>query len=182
MLTLRFPAFRLEHCPSSGLTSTVYPDGERCDSHVVDDDSVHADELGIMPGQHRLVHELWHHIVGIHIFHSEYRSSPVIWRQAHGQPHPTGLIRYTEFESTGAAEWELHGWKREEWLVTALSHAYFGHAERDYGAREYLELELRLDVLALMEIFTTELNARVELTEYSHRSYIYDILYQESYK
>jgi hypothetical protein len=83
----------------------------------VDGDEYHAPRLGISPQDHRLLHELAHHMIGAHCFQKR-SGSPVIWRDAHGIPQPPGV--------SGPAE-------IEEWYVTALSYYLCGR-EPDWGA------------------------------------------------
>jgi hypothetical protein len=126
-------SFRLFHNLNTGLTTTKFPDDTFCPCPVVPDDSIHGHELSITPERHRLEHELWHHLVGIYVLRLPY--SPIIWREAHSVPHSP---RYEEESG------------REEWIVTALSHALYGKVDRDHGVRRYLENEVGIDVERLL--------------------------------
>ena len=146
MLTLHFPYFTLTHDPHSGLTTTTYLDGHCCPCPVVPDDSIHAQELGITPQQHRLEHELWHHLVGIYVL--GLITSPVIYKEAYNLPASS-----TSDSESIDGPWGKYGSAREEWLVTALSHLAHGDASREYGARWYLENEVGVKVDWLVEEF-----------------------------
>lgn len=80
-----WPAFRLVFVPASGYTVTTFPDGTTSGCLPVPDDDYHANRLGITNKIHRFEHELIHHLVALWFGH-DY--SPVIWRDAHSEPHP----------------------------------------------------------------------------------------------
>ena len=114
------PRFWLTFNDRTGETITYYPaalalEGPRWSgSTPVPDDATHAAALGITPEQHRLAHELGHHLVGLEFYRDEY-GSPIVYRDAHGLSQPP-------------RESEL-----EEWMVTALTYHAFGK-NADYGA------------------------------------------------
>lgn len=113
----RFPTgFRLEHDSREGYAHTHYEDGAASLCPVVKDDYFHAQQLGIAPGQHRLLHELSHHLVGIHYYKKP--SSPVIWHDAHGRDPQAELGERASLE---------------EWMVNALVYHCFD-MPTDYGA------------------------------------------------
>lgn len=118
LVVYRGLTFRLEHDPATGYTVTHYA-GDRwsgCAPHA--DDQFHGDALGITAKEHRLLHELLHHLVSIAYYGSE--DTGVIFRDAHAIPQ-------TEPES------EL-----EEWMVTALTYRFCGR-DHDTGAITDLE-------------------------------------------
>lgn len=99
-----FPGFVLKYCPTSGEVITYYPDGAWSGCKPVPDDTFHGNKLGIIPGQHRLLHELTHHVVGLVMPEEGITGCPIVWRDAHheAQEHPSASTR--------------------EWRITALSY------------------------------------------------------------
>lgn len=133
------PTFSVCHDHTTGLTLTLYPkDGGYSACPVVEDDYIHAQELGISPIRHRLAHEIWHHLIGIIVYNAQ--SSPVIYRDSHGMNHPSAK-----------AGWN-HNWIEEEWLVTAMSHAMYGDSNRDHGAVEWLKNDRDINVEGMLQI------------------------------
>jgi hypothetical protein len=106
---LRTDTFELLFHDQTGCTMTRYPDGSWSGCAPVDDDWHHAKRLGITARQHRLEHELAHHIIALAL--GKRDGSPIIWRDAHARPQP-------------ARESEL-----EEWTVTAFT--YYAHGRID---------------------------------------------------
>lgn len=138
MIVYTWPGFRLEFDPNTGECYTRYADGTSSGCGVQTGDRWHAARLSITPPMHRLVHELLHHLVGVHVYDSVH-GSPVVWRDAHGRPQEEG----------GEAK---PGWTeaaREEWFVTALTY-YVHDLPCDWGALTDLERE-GVDVCALRD-------------------------------
>ena len=83
----------------------------------VPDDQFHADLLGITNKQHRLVHEICHHVIGWVFYKST--SSPVLQRDVNG---------HKQNEAS----------QEEEWLVTALTYELFNKywAHRQSGIKK----------------------------------------------
>jgi hypothetical protein len=105
---------------------TRFADGMKTGGGCVPEDSFHAPRLGMTPEEHRLHHELAHHLVGIAVFGAEH--SPVLWRAAHSTPQPEG--------DAGL----------EEWIVTAVQYASMGrpiHDTRHHPATALAEMEIR---------------------------------------
>lgn len=106
MTVFQFPTFVLEHDPNTGGAYTRFPDETWSGCEPVPDDAFHADALGITPAQHRLAHELAHHIVGMRVL--GWSSSPIVWRDAHHEPQPDPDP------------------DNEEWLVTGVTYLAWG--------------------------------------------------------
>ena len=114
--------FRLRHDPATGYTVTLYPDGASSGCGVQPGDEHHAPLLGITPGEHRVVHELLHHLVALHVL-GDQRGSGVVRRDAHGTLADAPEVK--------------PGWnenEREEWYVTALTYLLCGRPVPDPGA------------------------------------------------
>lgn len=126
-LRYRCRYFDLYYSELTGTTTTVYRDGGYTACPVVDDDTIHANALGITPQHHRFIHEFTHHVVGDRIYKKD--SSPILYRQAHGIPHDD----YDYPIGSGRG-----GWREEEWLVSALTYHLFGREDKDFGARLWL--------------------------------------------
>lgn len=117
MITFRFPTFRLNWDPSSGACFTFYRDGTKSGCGVVPEDSYHGERLDLTPEQHRLQHELAHHLVGYALY--GFDGSPVVWRDAQGVDQLEG----GEFKP---------GWTeaaREEWVCNGIQYL---SRDRDY--------------------------------------------------
>lgn len=124
-------SFVLFYDLASGEVTTRYKCCDRqCVCPVVPDDEVHAEELGISPRRHRLEHEVFHHLVGTHVYGEP--SSPVVWREAHGASHAPDTADLIGNRDPSC-------WQEEEWLVTALTGWLHGRSHRDHGARQWLE-------------------------------------------
>jgi hypothetical protein len=111
-VTYLFENIRLQYNKETGATYTYYPDDKWSGCDPIPEDDFHANILGITNKEHRLEHELIHHVLGFELGHY---GSPIIDRDAHSQPQPQ-------------REAEL-----EEWKVTAFQ--YFIHEKKyDKGA------------------------------------------------
>lgn len=120
----RFNGFTLSWDPVSGECYTIYRDGTKSGCGVVDDDHHHASLLGISPEEHRLQHELAHHIVGVMLY--GFRGSPVVWRDAQGIDQAEGghyKAGWTEAE-------------REEWVCNLIQYKSRNKAY-DTGAEQH---------------------------------------------
>lgn len=102
-------------------TFTTFDNGHWTGGGVVPEDFFHAEKLGITPEEHRLQHELAHHVIGLMFYGKPY--SEVLWSAA----HETRLPDYAN---------------EEEWLVTALQYRMFdktGPEERnDLAAIQFI--------------------------------------------
>lgn len=128
-----FPV-RMVYTRESGHTLTVYGAGENrwwSGSDPNQDDAYHAERLGITQREHRLQHELAHHLVGFAYYWNSH-GSPIIWRDAIHEVQPT---RDAELE---------------EWMVTALQYLSCGRDVQDYGA--ILDLSKKAPVQELARI------------------------------
>jgi hypothetical protein len=105
--------FVLTYDPETGRTVTTYDDLRWSGCDPVPEDALHAGRLGITPGEHRLAHELAHHIVG---FAGGYVGSRVIRWDAHEIPQ----------------DWHAGGYESEieEWHTTAVVYAALGALDR----------------------------------------------------
>lgn len=130
-MNIQFPGYRLEFDPATGRATTWFGDHwSGCEP--VPEDAFHAARLGITPMQHRFLHEVMHHLVGMAF---GYGCSPVIWRDAMhmGQEHafaPCGpdpatahLVTVAPFLTAAI----------EEWIVTNLTYRLCG-VDHDEGA------------------------------------------------
>ena len=127
MTVYRWPTFTLNHEPETGQTVTFYRDDIWSGCGVVEDDHEHAAALLITPQQHRLAHELGHHLIGLHYYRDPY-GSPVVWRDAHGIPQTEGGLVKPDWSEAD----------REEWMTTALTYWAFHAADYDEWAIEEL--------------------------------------------
>lgn len=84
-VTYRWPRFSLTFEPSSGTVTTYYDQWRYSRVHVDEDDRTLAEQLGISPEEHKLAHELAHHLVALHC---GLDTSPIVWRSAHFFEHP----------------------------------------------------------------------------------------------
>lgn len=108
IITYDADRYALTYDTETGEAITRYHASDRWSGCApVPGDAYHADKLGITPSEHRLAHELIHHLVG-HAYYSSDNGSPIIYRDAHA-------IAQTQPES------EL-----EEWMVTALTYHVYG--------------------------------------------------------
>jgi len=91
----------------AGTVLTHYPDHTRTGGEVVEEDALHAEALGLSPLEHRLLHELAHHVVALErgVTDGEH-GCWILWRSAHGLP---------QREEAGT----------DEWYVTAVSYAAY---------------------------------------------------------
>lgn len=115
-----FDGFRLDFNADTGDTITTYQDGTFSGCLPVPEDEFHGERLGIHPNYHRLVHELAHHLVGIHVLGEE--SSPTVRTDA----------MVVEATGKGLAEVintmpekDQERFSYEETLVTALTYYSF---------------------------------------------------------
>lgn len=130
--------FYLKYDPETGSAYTFYPDESSSGCEPGPDDAFHAGRLGITTGEHRLLHELAHHLIGTRYYHLS-TGSPVIWRDAHGIPQEP-------------RESEL-----EEWMATALSYIACGRSCEDYGA--LLDLSRECDPMEMAKTLRWLLDA-----------------------
>lgn len=87
-VTYSWPCFRLVYDLATGSAITHY-DNERwsgCSPHA--DDQLHGDRLRITAAQHRLEHELVHHVMAIarKLPNAETQGCRIIYRDAHHLP------------------------------------------------------------------------------------------------
>lgn len=120
------PAFVADWEPETGVFTTRYVGGHVSACPVVPDDQYHADRLGITAAEHRLLHELGHHLMGLW-YYRRPDGSPVIWRDAHGWPQ---LEDGEEGDAEGSFVADS---KLEEWRVTALGYLAMDR-DADWGA------------------------------------------------
>jgi hypothetical protein len=137
IITYDFGKYLLEFNRETGKTVTRYSHGPWSGCLPVPDDAFHAEKLGITAKQHRLEHELCHHLVG----QSFYKTigSPVIWNDAHHyeQKHPDAML--------------------EEWMVTAFQYSIH---EKPADAGAFVDMEKAgIDVCKLQKIATWLLEA-----------------------
>lgn len=99
-----FPGFFLKYTVKTGEVFTRYNDGTWSGCAPGPDDTFHGNKLGIIAGQHRLLHELTHHIVGLVMPEDGIVGCPIIWRDAHHQPQV-----YPDADT-------------REWWITSLSY------------------------------------------------------------
>ena len=78
---------RLVFNPEDGSAITYYGDGRWSGCAPVPDDEYHAAVLVVTPAEHRLMHELAHHLVGFAFYGSIY-GSPIIYRDAQHVEQP----------------------------------------------------------------------------------------------
>jgi hypothetical protein len=115
VLYLEHDSFKLYYDEISGYVNTVYPDGTNSGCYPNEDDAYHGRLLGISAGQHRLLHELAHHVIGLVYSH---KTCPIVWADAHGLEMPENA-------------------QELEWIITAISYfcleKTFRHAH-EWGA------------------------------------------------
>ena len=88
MIHVPFPSFSLDWDRPHGTVCTRYPDGTCSASYCVWEDDYHGMLLGMSREEHRLHHELAHHLVGGCAPDAEAGGCAIVWRDAHGQPQP----------------------------------------------------------------------------------------------
>ena len=108
MTIYRWPGFDMVHYADTGLTVTWYPGAMASGCEPVPDDKIHATALGITPGQHRLVHELGHHLIGLH-YYQDPNGSPIVYRDAHGIPQEAGGMVKPDWSEADKEEWLVNG-------------------------------------------------------------------------
>lgn len=130
--SLTYPGFTLEHNEETGETITrfgYYWSG----CFPVPDDAYHAERLGITAGQHRFLHELMHHEVGMAF---GFGASPVVWRDAFKIPQESEA----KPPATDVNE-EAHAYLTatlEEWIVNSCVYKACG---REYDAGAMMDVE-----------------------------------------
>jgi hypothetical protein len=129
MKSFDFGSFIFEHDKETGATYTRYHDGHWTGGEPIPDDAFHAERLGITAEQHRLVHELVHHLVGFKYYN--FDGSPVLYKSA-------------RLEELPQPDTEL-----EEWMVTAWTYAFY-EKEFDKGALILLSKKVNLTHLAFV--------------------------------
>lgn len=124
MIVYRWPCgLRLEYEPATGTAITRYPRGRWSGCGPVPEDAMHAERLGISPGEHRLAHELAHHLVGF----------------AAGNPLGSHVVLCDAFHIPQDEDGRI-----EEWHVTAVTYGAFGALNRAdvegnyFGAVEHM--------------------------------------------
>lgn len=81
----RWPRFTLSYDLQNDAVTTYY-DQWRYSRVLPDaDDQELGDELGLPPQEHKLAHELAHHLVAVHC---GLDTSPIVWHSAHFYEHP----------------------------------------------------------------------------------------------
>ena len=108
MTVYRWPGFDMVHYADTGLTVTWYPGAMTSGCEPVPDDAIHAAALGITSAQHRLVHELGHHLVGLH-YYADPNGSPIVYRDAHGIPQSEGGMVKPDWSEADREEWMVNG-------------------------------------------------------------------------
>lgn len=120
MTTFRFPGdFRLTYSAAGGHAVTHYALGRWSGCGVNDDDRYHAARLGINPEEHRLQHELAHHIVGGLFGPAPVGGCPIIYRDAHGLPQPQPESDLLEWRIT-ALQYHARGRSYDAGRIGAL--------------------------------------------------------------
>lgn len=99
-MKFEFDTFYLTYTKESGYVKTNYLDGTMSGCYPNADDCYHASLLGITPGQHRLLHELAHHVIGLVYGH---KTCPIVWADAHHMDMPEDA-------------------QELEWIITAISY------------------------------------------------------------
>lgn len=112
-IIFEWPSLRLEWDTRAGYADTIYPDGTHSGCWPHSDDAFHGMRLGLTPEEHRLHHELAHHLLGFAL--GNENGSGVVWRDAHQETQPE---RKAELE---------------EWMTTALQYLSLGKSA-DFGA------------------------------------------------
>jgi hypothetical protein len=97
---------------------TRYPDETFTGGPVVEQDHEHAALLGITPVEHRLVHEVGHHLIARALSNGEF-GCPILWAAAHNVEMPANA---SEIERS----------------VTAVTYAAFNKPMHHFG--DYLAL------------------------------------------
>lgn len=118
MIAYEWPGFRLEYDPATGGAYTIYPDGTRSGCEPHEDDQYHADLLGFTAAEHRLQHELAHHLVGGLFDPSPVGGCPIVYADAHGQPMPKDAD-VLEWRIT-ALQYHARGRRYDEGRIGAL--------------------------------------------------------------
>lgn len=94
-----WPGFALRHNTVDGLTVTTYDDTPRSSGCTpIADDLFHAMRLSMTDKEHRLHHELAHHIVARAT--GETLGSPIIFRDARGITQPQREAQLEEWKAT----------------------------------------------------------------------------------
>jgi hypothetical protein len=119
MTTYHWPGFRLEFDQATGRAVTRYPDGTHSGCGVVEADRFHARLLGLTPEEHRLQHELAHHLVGALYSRGAAGGCPIIYRDAHGVPQPQPEADILEWRIT-ALQYHSRGRRYDEGRIGAL--------------------------------------------------------------
>ena len=117
--TYVFPTFQLVANAKDQSVFTFFRDGTSSGGTIVAGDVEHAAHLGITPFEHRLAHELGHHLVQRARGHTLDDACRIIHRSAHEQDqvHPEADL--------------------DEWVITAATYAAYHKASRsqsDWGA------------------------------------------------
>ena len=123
----RFGSARIVFDPVQYTVVTHYPGEHWTGGGVVHEDYEHAKLLNMKPIQHRLVHELGHHLVAQALGY--YDGCPVLYSAAHNTSLPVNADKL-------------------EWYVTAVTYYVFGRRLRhpnDEGALKELR-ELSVDL------------------------------------
>jgi hypothetical protein len=97
---------------------TRYPDETFTGGPVVPEDSEHAALLGITPIEHRLVHEVGHHLLSRSLSGGEY-GCPILWAAAHNVEMPGNADRL-EFYITALSYFAVRGKMRQSVDAKAL--------------------------------------------------------------
>lgn len=130
-MRVEFPGYHVDFEFATGRTVTYF--GDRWSGcEPVPEDGFHGARLGLTDKQHRFLHEIMHHLVGIAF---GYGCSPVIWRDAFGFPQhrPVSPHGPNPMQSPHVAEAPFLTADIEEWIVTNLSYRLCG-CDHDIGA------------------------------------------------
>lgn len=120
--SLIWPGFSLVLDRDAGTVATVYACGRASVTGIGADDVFHAERLGLTPLQHRMAHELAHHLVGLAMGRGTLGTGcEIVWSDAHGRPLPA---------DAGALE---HAY-------TAATYAFIGAPHRPAHGHEYAKL------------------------------------------
>jgi hypothetical protein len=97
-----FNSFYMTFNRITGKTVTYYPDETWTGGNLVDDDTFHANNLGIEPRHHRLAHEIGHHLIGFHYYKNK-NGSPILYKAAHNEfiSPQDPVVKGEEFLVTG---------------------------------------------------------------------------------
>ncbi len=115
----------------------------------VPEDAFHAKQLGITEKQHRLEHELLHHLVGL-FYYKDKNGSPVVYRDVHHIPLPAFYSMIEEWLVTGLT-YSLHEkeWEHKTKAMMHLQERKINLIELKHIARWLLDAPQNIDVIKI---------------------------------